>query len=95
LVCVAELPFPQRDQLLLLPVDMRGWLPGDDRVYVVLGAVSTLDLGGFCRACRAGGHGRAALGPEMVVALLLYGCWQGERSSRVVGKRCVRGVGTG
>ena len=65
--------FPQRDQPLLLPVDMREWLPGDDLVFVVLDAVATLDLGGFRRRYRAGGHGRAAFDPEMMVALLLYG----------------------
>jgi hypothetical protein len=31
---------------LLLPVDMREWLPEDDLVFVVLDAVATLDLGG-------------------------------------------------
>jgi transposase len=31
--------------------------------------------------------------PEMTVALLLYGYCQGERSSRVIEKRCVRDVG--
>ena len=36
--------FPQRDQPLLLPVDMREWLPEDDLVFVVLDAVATLDL---------------------------------------------------
>jgi len=30
--------------------------------------------------------------PEMMVALLLYGYCQGERSSRVIEKRCVRDV---
>lgn len=30
--------------------------------------------------------------PEMMIALLLYGYCQGERSSRVTGKRCVRDV---
>ena len=34
--------FPQRDQPLLMPVDMREWLPEDDLVYVVLDAVATL-----------------------------------------------------
>jgi hypothetical protein len=33
-----------------------------------------------------------AFDPEMMVALLLYGYCQGERSSRVIGKRCVRDV---
>jgi transposase len=85
--------FPQRDQPLLLPVDMREWLPGDDLVFVVLDAVATGDLGGFRRRYRADGQGRAAFDPEMMVALLLYGYCQGERSSRVIGKRCVRDVG--
>jgi transposase len=84
--------YPQRDQPLLLPVDMREWLPEDDLVYVVLDAVATLDLGEFRRGYRGDGHGRAAFDPEMMVALLLYGYCQGERSSRVIEKRCVRDV---
>jgi hypothetical protein len=31
---------PQRDQPLLMPVDMREWLPEDDLVFVVLDAVA-------------------------------------------------------
>jgi transposase len=84
--------FPQRDQPLLMPVDMREWLPEDDLVFVVLDAVATLDLGEFRCRYRADGHGRAAFDPEMMVALLLYGYCQGERSSRVIEKRCVRDV---
>ena len=85
--------YPQRDQPLLLPVDMCEWLPEDDLVFIVLDAVAALDLGGFRRRYRADGHGRAAFDPEMMVALLLYAYCQGERSSRVTGKRCVRDVG--
>jgi transposase len=81
---------PQRDQPMLMPVDMREWLPEGDLVFVVLDAVAALDLGEFRRRYRADGHGRAASGPEMMVALLLYGYCQGGRSSRVTGKRCVR-----
>jgi transposase len=84
--------YPQRDQPLLMPVDMREWLPEDDLVFVVLDAVATLDLGGFRRRYRADGHGRAAFDPEMMVGLLLYGYCQGERSSRVIERRCVRDV---
>jgi transposase len=84
--------YPQRDQPLLLPVDMREWLPEDDLVYVVLDAVATLDLAGFYGSYRADGHGRAAFDPEMMVALLLYAYSQGERSSRVIEQRCVRDV---
>ena len=53
--------FPQRDQLLLLPVDMREWLPEDDLAFVVLDAVATLELGEFPRRYRADGHGRRHL----------------------------------
>jgi hypothetical protein len=62
--------FPRRDQPLLLSAVMREWLPGDDLVVVVLDAVATLDLGGFRCRYRADGRGRAAFGPEMMVALL-------------------------
>jgi transposase len=82
--------YPQRDQPLLMPVDMREWLPEDDLVFIMLDAVATVDLGEFRRRYRADGHGRAASGPEMMVALLLYGYCQGERSSWVIEKRCVR-----
>jgi len=84
--------YPQRDQPLLLPVDMREWLPEDDLVYVVLDAVAALDLDEFRSRYRADGHGRAAFDPEMMVALLLYAYSQGERSSRVIEKRCGRDV---
>src|SRR5215469_10611390 len=84
--------YPQRDQPLLLPADMREWLPEDDLVFIVLDAVGALDLGEFRRRYRADGHGRAAFDPEMMVALLLYAYCQGERSSRVIERRCVRDV---
>jgi transposase len=85
--------YPQRDQPLLMPADMREWLPEDDLVFVVLDAVAALELGEFRRRYRADGHGRAAFDPEMMVALLLYGYCQGERSSRVIERRCVRDAG--
>jgi transposase len=83
---------PQRDQPMLMPVDMRDWLPDDDLVFVVVDAVATLDLGAFLRSYRSDGHGRAAYDPEMMIALLLYGYCQGDRSSRVIEQRCVRDV---
>jgi transposase len=83
---------PQRDQPLLLPVDMREWLSEDDLVFVVLDAVAALDLAAFRRRYRSDGHGRAAYDPEMMVALLLYAYCQGELSSRTIEQRCVRDV---
>jgi len=52
--------FPQPDRPLLLPVEMREWLPEDDLVFVVLDAVATVDLGEFRCRYGADGHGRAA-----------------------------------
>jgi transposase len=72
---------------------MREWLPEDDLAFVVLDAVAAVDLGEFRRRYRADGHGRAAFDPEMMVALLLYGYCQGDRSSRVIEHRCIRDVG--
>jgi hypothetical protein len=60
-----RISFPRSvDQPLLLPVDMREWLPEDDLVFIVLDAVAALDLGGFRRWYRADGHGRADPGSE-------------------------------
>src|SRR6266496_6750470 len=83
---------PQRDQQFLMPLDMREWLPEGDLVFVVLDAVDTLDLDAFRCSYRADGHGQAAFDPAMMVALLLYGYCQGERSSRQIERRCVRDV---
>src|SRR5580704_14916508 len=55
-------------QPMLMPVDMREWLPEDDLVFVVLDAVAALELGEFRRRYRADGHGRAAVDPEMMIA---------------------------
>jgi transposase len=63
-----------RDQELLLPPSLRDWLPEDHLVWLVLEAVGELDLSAFDRAYRDDGHGRAALDPAMMVALLVYGC---------------------
>lgn len=68
---------PQRDQPMLMPLDMRDWLPEDDLLFVVLDAVAAFDLGAFRCRYRADGHGRAASGPEMMVALLLDGLLPG------------------
>ncbi len=57
-----------------------------------LDAVAALDLGEFRRRYRADGHGRAAYDPEMMVALLLYGYCQGDRT-RLIEQRCLRDVG--
>jgi transposase len=77
-----------REQAFLLPPDMREWLPDDHLVWVVVEAVERLDLSTLCGAYRDDGNGRPAYDPALMVALLLYGYATGERSSRVIERRC-------
>jgi transposase len=77
-----------REQELLLPPSLREWLAEDHLAWLVLEAVGELDLSAFYRAYRDDGHGRAALDPAMMVALLLYAYAIGVRSSRAIERRC-------
>ena len=81
-----------RDQSLLLPPDMREWLPEDHLAWFVIEAVEELDLEAFYAAYRSDGHGRAAHEPKMVVTLLTYSYAVGERSSRGIERRCSEDV---
>jgi transposase len=78
----------ERDQELLLPPNMRDWLPEGHLAWFVIEAVAELDLGPFYASYRADGHGRSAHDPQMMVALLLYAYAGGERSSRQIERRC-------
>ena len=77
-----------REQELLLPPSLREWLPEGHLAWFVLDAVDELDLTGFYASYRADGHGRAAFDPAMMLALLLYAYALGQRSSRVIERRC-------
>jgi transposase len=77
-----------RDQPLLLPPDLRDWLPEDHLAWFVIESVEALDLSAFDAAYRSDGHGRSAHDPRMMVALILYAYATGERSSRQIERRC-------
>ncbi len=81
-----------RDQVLLLPPDLRDWLPEDHLAWFVLAAVEEMDLYAFYRPYRHDGLGRPAHDPQMMVALLLYAYCKGQRSSRVIERECVEDV---
>lgn len=81
-----------RDQELLLPPSLRDWLAEDHLAWCVLDAVEEIDLSGIYGSYRADGWGRAAFDPQMMVALLLYSYAVGERSSRMIERRCVEDV---
>ncbi len=77
-----------REQELLLPPNMRDWLPDDHLAWFVADAVEEMDLKAFYCAYRQDGWGRAAFEPKIMVALLLYAYAVGERSSRGIERRC-------
>jgi transposase len=81
-----------RDQELLLPPNLKEWLPEDHLAWFVLATTEEMDLSAFYRAYRNDGHGRAAHEPGMMLALLLYAYCKGQRSSRVIERECVEDV---
>jgi transposase len=82
----------ERDQQLLMPTDLREWLPAEHLAWFVLDAVEEMDLEAFYAAYRRDGWGRAAHEPKMMVALTLYAYAAGERSARKIERRCQEDV---
>jgi transposase len=81
-----------RDQVLLLPPDLREWLPAGHLAEFVIETVDRLDLAGVYAYYRQDGHGRPAHDPGMMVALVLYAYAVGVTSSRAIERRCVDDV---
>jgi transposase len=81
-----------RDQVFLMPPSLREWLPEGHLARYVLDVVAEMDLWAFYGRYREDGWGRPACEPAMMVALLLYSYARGERSSRVIERRCVEDV---
>jgi transposase len=81
-----------REQSLLLPPDLREWLPAGHLALFVVDAAAELDLEPFYAAYRRDGRGRPAHDPAMMVALVLYAYAKGVRSSREIERRCVEDV---
>lgn len=82
-----------RDQVYLLPPSLQDWLPTNDLAWLIIDAVSEMDLSAFYRKYRLDGKGQAAYEPSMMVALLLYAYSLGFRSSREIEKLCERDIG--
>ena len=73
---------------MLLPVDMRDWLPEDHLVWFVIDTVTALDTAGLERHRRLGGAGTAGYDPVMLLGLLVYAYCGGVRSSRRIEQLC-------
>src|SRR5580693_129348 len=72
------------DQVFLMPPDPRDWLPEGHLAWAVRRSVRELDLAPFLAGYRADGQGNTAYHPRMMVALVLYCCCKGIRSSRAI-----------
>jgi transposase len=77
-----------RDQVFLLPPDMREWLAPDHPVWVVISIIDRVDTSVFHAGRRTGGVGRQGYDPDMLVTLLVWAWLQGLRSSRRIERAC-------
>ena len=85
-------PYTQ-DQPLLLPPDLREWLPEGDLALFISDVVDALDLSVIYRTyARTDGRGQAAYHPALMVKLLLYGYCTGVASSRKIEQATYRDV---
>ena len=79
-----------RETRLLLPVDLRDWVPEDDLVHFVISAVERLKLPSM-RVNRRG-SGSKQYPPVMMLMLLIYCYAQGVFSSRRIERATYRDI---
>jgi transposase len=77
-------------QALLLPPDLRDWVPSDDLVHFVIETVWGMDLSAF--RVNERGTGSAQYSPHMMLALLIYCYANGIFSSRKIERATFRDV---
>ena len=80
-----------RNTPMLLPADLRDWVPEDDLVHFVIEAVRTLPTGEFVVNER--GTGYPQYPPSMMLALLIYCYASGIFSSRRIERASYRDLG--
>ena len=80
-----------RNTPMLLPTDLRDWVPEDDLVHFVIEAVKGLPTGQFVINER--GTGYAQYPPSMMLALLIYCYANGIFSSRRIERATYRDLG--
>jgi len=79
-----------RETPMLMPPDMRSWVPDDDLVHFVLAAVETIPLSAFSVNWR--GTGSEQYPPQMLLALLIYCYANGIFGSRRIERATYRDV---
>lgn len=71
-----------RETTMLLPPDLRDWVPDDSMVHFIIDAVDSLEIEGFVVNER--GSGSPQYPPSMMLALLIYSYATGRFSSREI-----------
>jgi len=80
-----------RETPMLLPVDLREWVPEDDLVHFVISAVETMNLPALTVNQR--GSGSRQYPPRMMLALVIYCYANGLMSSRRIERATYRDLG--
>ncbi len=75
------------DQQLLLPQDLREWVPAGHLAHHVSDLVDALDLSAFYARYEGDGRRRSPYDPRMMVKVLLYGYATGVFSSRKLARK--------
>ena len=82
-----------RDQMFLMPLSMRDWLPSDHLVYFISDVVDMMDLSAIMRRYEGEERGYPPYHPVMMVKVLLYAYCIGVPSSRKIAKRLEEDIG--
>jgi transposase len=80
------------DQPLLLPADLREWLPPGDLALYVSDVVDALDLSAIYDSYAGDGRGQPPYDPAMMVKLLIYAYCIGRPSSRAIEQATYRDI---
>jgi len=82
IVMAAKFRVVDRDTPMLLPCDMRDWLPEDHIVHYIIDTIEMMDLSSF--KVNGRGTGSEQFSPSMMLALLVYSYITGTFSSRKI-----------
>ena len=75
------------DQDVLLPSNVRGWLPEGHLAHHVSDLLDGLDLEAFCAPCEGDGRRKSPYDPRMLLKVLIYGYATEVFSSRGLARR--------
>ncbi len=80
------------DQLMLLPPDLKDWLPEDHLAHQVSEFVDALGLSKFYEPYEGDGRGHSPLAPRMMVKVILYEYATAVFSSRKLPRKIIDNV---